>query len=115
MLIVESVVPGSPADGWLEPGDVLVRVNRQASVFIVKFVTYQSCSTVEQNTSPFTCDTMTWVRMGVPVPLHRKLHNTCHSRLHIWLSGRQLLTLCFIHSYGHAGGHALLASGGGPR
>jgi S1-C subfamily serine protease len=27
MLLVDSVVPGSPADGVLEPGDVLVRVN----------------------------------------------------------------------------------------
>ena len=27
MLVVESVVPGSPADGVLEPGDVLVRLN----------------------------------------------------------------------------------------
>ena len=26
MFVVESVVPGSPADGVLEPGDVLVRV-----------------------------------------------------------------------------------------
>jgi S1-C subfamily serine protease len=29
MLVVESVVPGSPADGVLEPGDVLVRVGGQ--------------------------------------------------------------------------------------
>ena len=28
MLVVESVVPKSPADGLLEAGDVLVRVNR---------------------------------------------------------------------------------------
>jgi len=27
MLVVDSVVPGSPADGVLEAGDVLVRVN----------------------------------------------------------------------------------------
>jgi S1-C subfamily serine protease len=26
MLVVENVVPGSPADGVLEPGDVLVQV-----------------------------------------------------------------------------------------
>ena len=27
MLVVESVIPGGPADGALEPGDVLVRLN----------------------------------------------------------------------------------------
>ena len=29
MLVVESVVPGGPADGVLEPGDVLVRLQGQ--------------------------------------------------------------------------------------
>lgn len=29
MLVVESVVPGSPADGVLEAGDVLIRLNGQ--------------------------------------------------------------------------------------
>jgi S1-C subfamily serine protease len=29
MLVVEHVLPGSPADGVLETGDVLVRVNGQ--------------------------------------------------------------------------------------
>jgi hypothetical protein len=33
MLVVESVVPGSAADGVLEPGDVLVRVGGQVSGF----------------------------------------------------------------------------------
>lgn len=31
MLVVESVVPGGPADGVLEPGDVLVRLQGQVS------------------------------------------------------------------------------------
>jgi len=36
MLVVDSVVPGSPADGVLEPGDVLVRVGGQVvSHFLV--------------------------------------------------------------------------------
>lgn len=31
MLVVESVVPGGPADGVLEPGDVLIRLQGQVS------------------------------------------------------------------------------------
>ena len=32
MLVVDSVIPGGPADGLLEPGDVLVRIQGQVVV-----------------------------------------------------------------------------------
>ena len=32
MLVVDSVIPGGPADGLLEPGDVLVRIQGQVIV-----------------------------------------------------------------------------------
>ncbi len=35
MLVVDSVIPGGPADGLLEPGDVLVRIQGQV---IVRFL-----------------------------------------------------------------------------
>ncbi|GAU12769.1 hypothetical protein TSUD_122620 [Trifolium subterraneum] len=39
MLVVESVVPGGPADKHLEPGDVLVRVNDQVIIQFLKLET----------------------------------------------------------------------------
>ncbi|KAL4420764.1 hypothetical protein ABPG75_010420 [Micractinium tetrahymenae] len=39
MLVVESVVPGGPADGQLEPGDVLVRLNGQ---IVTEFLTMEA-------------------------------------------------------------------------
>lgn len=32
MLVVDSVIPGGPADGLLEPGDVLVRIQGEVIV-----------------------------------------------------------------------------------
>jgi hypothetical protein len=45
LLVVEATVPGSPADGVLEPGDVLVRVQGQvgAGSFCCQWVLRGTC------------------------------------------------------------------------
>jgi hypothetical protein len=43
MLVVESVVPGGPADGVLEPGDVLVRLQGQVHTSLAPPENFQPC------------------------------------------------------------------------
>lgn len=43
MLVVESVVPGGPADGVLEPGDVLVRLQGQVHTSSAPPEIFQPC------------------------------------------------------------------------
>ena len=41
MLTIAQVVPGSPADGKLEPGDILIRINGD---LVTEFVPLAGCS-----------------------------------------------------------------------
>lgn len=62
MLVVEAVVPGSPADGVLEPGDVLVKLNGQVGANLsgllrVTLIIYK-CNVVSRGeTSPIVSST----------------------------------------------------------